>query len=223
MLLRPSRGGIFGSLCHRNPPGGLEGRDGLAGRSPLVACAGPIRASAARCCCSSENIPRSDRERVEGFHRTRMTAVTQRTAGPMVGKSPVTVCLTPPQPLAVLGSLPSVGRLRCSSTERLASLTGRVAPRSHRGSHFVRTPHRSSFEPSFATLTKTSHDTSRGPHGVRARSRVVPPRSHRGAHCVRASHRSTARATVAVRKAETLASQSSPEATSPTCTRQRSA
>jgi len=39
----------------------------------------------------------SDRERVEGFHRTTMTAVTQTPGGPTVA-----VCLTPPQPLALL-------------------------------------------------------------------------------------------------------------------------
>jgi len=36
----------------------------------------PIHASAARCCCSSVDIPLSDREHAEGFHRMMMTAAT---------------------------------------------------------------------------------------------------------------------------------------------------
>jgi len=40
-----------------------------------VACAGPILASAGRCGCSSENIPRSDRQRPEGFQGMVTTAV----------------------------------------------------------------------------------------------------------------------------------------------------
>jgi|GEM_PF-1332622 len=44
-------------------------------RVHLVACAGSILASAVRCGCPSENIPRSDRERAEGFQLTLLSAV----------------------------------------------------------------------------------------------------------------------------------------------------
>jgi len=55
---------------------------------------GSIRAGGAE----SADIPRSDRERVEGFHHTTMTMVTQTPNDTVAG-----VCLTPPQPLALLG------------------------------------------------------------------------------------------------------------------------
>jgi len=45
----------------------------------------------------------SDRERVEGFHRTTMTAVRQTP-----DDSLAVVCLTPPQPLALLGLRPAM-------------------------------------------------------------------------------------------------------------------
>ena len=61
------------SLCNPNIPGGLKGRGPLA--CSLVACAGPILASAERCCCPSENIPRSDRQRSEGFQLSISSAV----------------------------------------------------------------------------------------------------------------------------------------------------
>jgi len=57
-------------------PGGLKGRGPLAvSRANGVACAGSIRASAARCGCPSENIPLSDRQRPEGFQRITSSAV----------------------------------------------------------------------------------------------------------------------------------------------------
>jgi hypothetical protein len=46
---------------------------------------------------------RSDRERVEGFHRIITSAVTQTPDDPIA-----TVCLTPPQPLALLGLRPAL-------------------------------------------------------------------------------------------------------------------
>jgi|GEM_PF-3165295 len=64
------------SLSNVHSPGGLKGRGPLAANGVSgVACAGPILASAARCCCSSENIPHSDRQRPEGFQRTMLSAV----------------------------------------------------------------------------------------------------------------------------------------------------
>jgi hypothetical protein len=64
------------SLCDQILPGGLKGRGPVAvSGANGVACAGPILVSVVRCGCPSENIPRSDRQRPEGFQRTTSTAV----------------------------------------------------------------------------------------------------------------------------------------------------
>jgi len=87
-LHRLSQPGMLGSRYHKHNPGGLEGRDGLAGSEATgVASATPIRAGGAE----SADMSLSDRERVEGFHRTTMTAV-RRTPD----DSLAVVCLTPP-------------------------------------------------------------------------------------------------------------------------------
>jgi len=46
-----------------------------------VACAGPILASAVRCCCSSENIPLSDRESEADRWETRRRSASKSERG----------------------------------------------------------------------------------------------------------------------------------------------
>ena len=101
-------------LCHRPLPGGLKGRGSLAATiGSGVACAGPIRASAVRCCCSSENIPRSDRQRPEGFQRSRTSAVLSAVEAFLTAPTPETTdnyASNPPGRLALATPRPASGR-----------------------------------------------------------------------------------------------------------------
>jgi hypothetical protein len=136
---------MLGSRPHNLRPGRLEGRDGLAGRRPVVACAGPILASAARCECPSENIPLQrprarrglpSRERECGHADTGRLdryRVPHTSPASCASRSPHRPLDARPPSEQALTSLRSL-RSRRPRTIRLAALTGfgharRRAPR----------------------------------------------------------------------------------------------